>query len=195
MIRLPRTDYRFAALLQFFCTVAADNLPNRCTCFFAKVYAILILEKNRCSERSGSGSSVFAFSVPASIEIYGIWRSAAYGERYEPICSVTFRKLSADDSEDRAYALWASFRQGSYSTGNDRGHDIRKERNASRCGNAPRRTWNCTELQRPCGPVKSGNSQRGTRRLSGSASGTGSFASLCQPSKYARMRGHNRVLL
>ena len=72
MIRLPRTDYRFAALLQFFCTVAADNLPNRCTCFFAKVYAILILEKNRCSERSGSGSSVFAFSVPASIEIYGI---------------------------------------------------------------------------------------------------------------------------
>ena len=45
MIRLPRTDYRFAALLQFFCTAAADNLPNRCTCFFAKVYAILILEK------------------------------------------------------------------------------------------------------------------------------------------------------
>ena len=61
MIRLPRTDYRFAALLQFFCTAAADNLPNRCTCFFAKVYAILILEKTDALNEAVQGHLFLLF--------------------------------------------------------------------------------------------------------------------------------------
>ena len=60
MIRLPRTDYRFA-LLQFFCTAAADNLPNRCTCFFAKVYAILILEKTDALNEAVQGHLFLLF--------------------------------------------------------------------------------------------------------------------------------------